>query len=231
MKRKYNLILTLSLFLIFALIVFVIGPLKITVNNDYVLAETPLPTVLEFGLLFLQIAAYIIAYSVIFYCAARLGTEKVKGMLFIFLGALVFFYGGNALMSYIFDHTFDPVMLIYVGQSFGLEIILHGAVLGFGLWTLSDSEEKLLPFNKLFSFSNPLQRVIAVSALILSASKIVSRIIYDVQIGAPESQEETVEMLIYYASDILVGAVTLFAMTYIILSFYSKDLKKEKANA
>ena len=142
---------------------------------------------------------------------------------------LVFFYAGNVLMS--LDFSFDPVIFIYVGQSLGLELILHGAILGYGLWSIADCKERLLPFEGLVSLSNPMQRSVFVSALMLSLSKVLSRISYDINYGEPKNDGEILEMVLYYSYDVLIGVIALLAMTYLLLSFYSSDTKKEKVNA
>ena len=231
MKKRYNLLLTLCSFLLFGLIVFGIGPLKIYVETDIVYGDTVLPLLLQLAITIAQFAAFLISYSVIFYSGHKFGVKQIKNQIIIFLGAVVFFYVGNTLVSYFTDPYFDPVQLIYVVESVALELILHGVIIGYGLHTVNKiADERCLPFERLVSLENPLQKVIAVSSLVLSGSKILSRIIYDVQIGAPETQEEILEMAVYYASDILVGIVSYLIMTYLMISFYSHD-KKEKADA
>lgn len=231
MKKRYNLRLALSSFLLFALIVFVLGPVLISVGTNIVYADTVLPNLLDILVDIVQIAAFVISYSIIFYCAYKLTVKQVKDQIFIFLSALLFYYVANTLVSYFSAISFDPVELVYTAISFALELLLHGVIIGCGLYIINKgAKEKSLPFKTRISFSNPVQRAIGITALVMSGSKVIERIIYDFRIGAPKSTIEVLEMVIYYASDLLVGVAVYFVMTYLILMFYSRD-EKEKADA
>jgi len=71
---------------------------------------------------------------------------------------------------------------------------------------LSDTDE-LYPFRKIFSRENPLQLCALIVGIILSAEKILFRLLFDLSYGAPESFAEVMIMVVYYASDILIGII------------------------
>ena len=61
------------------------------------------------------------------------------------------------------------------------------------------------------------------TGIILSAVKIVSRIIYDLSYGAPDNAKEILTMVIYYFSDVLI-CVIFYALCWLLFStLYKRD--------
>ena len=65
-----------------------------------------------------------------------------------------------------------------------------------------------LPAKKIYSKKNALQVSALCAGGILSAVKIVSRIIYDIDYGAPESLIEVCSMVLFYSLDVLVAIIS-----------------------
>lgn len=232
MKKRYDRLLSWILFGAFALITLVLGVIFVNISSDSVYKDTIAPSLLGGAINVIQIVAYFFAYSVIFYCACKFTVRRTVNQIIIFLCALAFYYVSNCIVVCIDGNSFDPFVILYIAVlPLLLEIVLHGLILGVGLYIINkNSNKECLPIKKLISFSNPLQRAIGWGALVLSASRIIERIAYDIDLGAPKGGKEIFEMFVYYTSDILLFAVAYFVMTYFIINFYSRD-KKEKADA
>ena len=78
--------------------------------------------------------------------------------------------------------------------------------------TADPDTASVYPFKKIYSKENPPQVCALSASIILSAVKIISRIIYDIGYGAPSLSEIPV-MIIYYSSDILIGIILYAALT------------------
>ena len=80
----------------------------------------------------------------------------------------------------------------------------------------------LCPFEKVFSKSNPLQVSALKIGILLSATKIISRVIFDLNYGAPLDIVDFLIMVIYYLSDILIGVLVYAAMLAIFGRLFKK---------
>ena len=87
--------------------------------------------------------------------------------------------------------------------------------------------EDFYPFKKILDASNPLQLCLLKIAILFSATKILSRLLYDFGIGAPNDFAEFLVMLAYYLSDVLLGIVFYI---FAILIFRRIFAKLEKVN-
>ena len=80
------------------------------------------------------------------------------------------------------------------------------------------------PFRKFYSKGNPVQRCLLIIGIILASLKVLSRVIFDIDYGAPESFEECLVMAVYYLSDLLIGLIF-----YLIASFILSRIFQEKS--
>lgn len=78
------------------------------------------------------------------------------------------------------------------------------------------------PFQRIYSKKNPAQTCILCIAVIRSAVKIISRIIYDIDYGAPEGFGEVVTMAVYYCSDLLIGVIFYALATLFLGKFFRR---------
>jgi hypothetical protein len=85
--------------------------------------------------------------------------------------------------------------------------------------------EHVFPYRSLFSFINPLQNIALKGGILLSATKILTRLIYDVQAGAPRSLADLLWIITYYASDILIG-ISFYAIALLLFTLYDKRDQK-----
>ena len=93
--------------------------------------------------------------------------------------------------------------------------------------TLDIKQEDFYPFKKIFDKANPLQRCLLKIAILFSATKILSRLLFDIGYGAPKDFGEFLLMLAYYLSDLLLGLVFYIFAIFIFRRIFTKiDTKK-----
>ena len=232
MKKRYDLLLSCTLFGAFALIALVLAPVLETVNVDAVYNKTITPVLLDFLISAIQMLVFILAYSVIFYCAYKFTAKKTANQIIVFACALLFYYCASNLVYYLDQGSFYFAEIVYTAiVPFFLDVFVHGLIIAAGVSMIHKrGVAECMPFKSLISFSNPLQRAIGWGAFVQTAVRLADRIAYDVKLGAPDGAKEILEMVFYYFSDVIVGVIAYFVMTYLVISFYSHD-KKEKADA
>lgn len=230
MKKKYNLLLLVSSLLLFSLQSFVLEPVYISVTSDVVIGESVLPAVVKIAVNAIRIITYSLCYAVIIYSACRFTAGKIKIQFLLFGLSIAYYYAANSLVSYITDPEFNFVELYYVLVSMALEVLMHTFILGVSLASAEKnhiSVENTMPFEKLLSLSNPLQRIAFYCGGTISICLVLSRLLYDLQVGAPESNSEIIQMAVYYFSDIFAGFVTYLIMIYVFMTLYLREKNKK----
>ena len=87
-----------------------------------------------------------------------------------------------------------------------------------------DYEQKTyLPFPSLFDMKNPVLLSSLIGSVCFTALQIISRIRYDVMLGAPQSITDGLGMVLAYLGDIVLGAVTFLIIVFLLLSYLPKD--------
>ncbi len=98
------------------------------------------------------------------------------------------------------------------------------ATVGVILDPKTKKELEILPFKRMFDLKNPLLRSAFKMSLVIVGVKIVSRILNDIQMGAPINALQVVVMVLYYLSDVIYGVVAYF-MAMLIFSYAYDKLK------
>ena len=81
-----------------------------------------------------------------------------------------------------------------------------------------------LPFRSLFSFRNPLQTSAMAGGALISVSKILNLLVYDLDYGLPASFTEWIWVVSYYLLYILIGVLAYFLLLYCFLLYDQRDL-------
>ena len=74
----------------------------------------------------------------------------------------------------------------------------------------------IFPYRKVALKNDPLRFSAFLIALVLGGVRVISRIAYDLMIGAPGGMGDLLWMIAYYAMDIAVGVAAYFTMLYIV---------------
>lgn len=247
-KYNFNLIMALSCAVIFSLITFVLNPIYVSVASDIITSVTIIPSLVELLIDSLDILAFVIAYSLIIYSAAtknasyaiKLCGIYILGCLLRRMATLLMSIGSisqNDILSvvvYFMLEGIQAVIVTAIATSAAKKFHFTAAQMEKAARQLGDfSNYKDLEFTRVYSRSNPLQSSALKAGIMLSAVKIISRIIYDISYGAPDGASEILTMVIYYFSDILI-CVIFYTLCWLIFSrLYKTDstLKEQTQQA
>lgn len=209
-------------------------------GTDVVLYTSVLPEILKILIDLTEIAIYAICFSIFLAAAfySHLNSPRLS-LLWIYLGALLFRRLCDLLGVLILYGSLDSLDLTYA-----LIYFLLDAALALAVFLLAQKRarkfyfsycrkdqasslfkdeaqplytECLHPFSKIYDKTNPLQVQTAVVSVILMAIKLLSRILYDVDYGAPEDFKEILIMAVYYLSDVLL-AVIFYVLSILVLN-------------
>jgi len=143
-------------------------------------------------------------------------SNDILGNLFYFVGDLLlvlitYFLTVSTAKNYYRKRTLKTKAKSLFGNDTALELSL----------------DDFYPFKKIFEKSNPLQLCLGKIAILFSAIKILSRLIFDLGIGAPKDLGEFLIMVAYYLSDLIFGIVFYVFAILIFHRIFAK-LEKEK---
>lgn len=191
----------------FLLIELALTPLYVYVCTDITVSSTPLSFVFDILLKLADIFTFAVCYSVIIYGAVALGTKKAASLFGIYVASTLIRRLLSLGVSFISYGFVDGNDVFNVSVYFSLEIIQALAVLLISILVSRKEWNEPLEFTKAFSKNSPLQVSMLASAAVVSAVKILMRVYYDINYGAPDRISEVLVMIAYYLSDVLVGAV------------------------
>ena len=236
---------------LFAVLSFGLTLAYLACNNNIVLFQSALPEILDVFRELIELLAWALALTLISYASIFGSTKKTTIRLLILLSGLllvrrifdlcVILLVNHKISLYedlfynLFYWIFDLVLLLIswllisstVKSYLRKRTVIGKARAIFGADTdLSVSTKEVYPFQKFFSKTNPLQRCFFKIALLFSASKLLSRLIFDLGYGAPESFGEVLIMFVYYLSDLIFGVIFYLFCILIFRIIVSKSQKK-----
>jgi len=179
----------------------------------------------------LYLAVYAVCFSTIIYSVYRCGTRSSLSLVMIYAAAIFLRYVANIIVQAFIDGALPLFAELYptvFGFIFDFLTVL-GVLLIAHLCLSSvnrlprEKKRNLLPFDKLFSLSNPIQRSAFFTGILLATIKVATRVVYDIGYGAPTSALEILRMAVYYLSDVLICAVIYLFSLLVILSIHKKD--------
>ena len=210
--------------LVFSAIYIILCAAYNLILSDIVYSASLLPIAVELLVSLCDLAAYGVCFSILIYSIYCSG---VKSSLPIFL-----IYSGVLLVENLLNITLEHVIfgtgwqldgLIYVLIIWLFELLLALAVLLIARFSLKNKKVKDITFNKLYSNENPLQLASLIVAVLISAIKVTSRLIFDIGYGAPADILDLLWMLAAYSSDIISGVIVYIVSILVIKKLYNKD--------
>lgn len=235
--------------LLCALNVGLLIPLLVYTSSDVTFESSLLPPLLEVLSALVDIAVYTVAFSSAVFAFRLYPAKKAIWLpLTFFLTALVrraASLGVEVLTSGSIGSDDIQSAAFYLV----MEILLDGAVslIAFCVFHKTPKKDpsllyppfpapkgKFLPCRHFFDRTAPVQRAALGAGILLAAVKIVSRILYDIMYtvvsGFPNDAggilREILVMILYYASDILGGALAYLGILFLIRLYYRHILKK-----
>lgn len=244
---KRNLLAVIITALLLSLIsVALLQPLYIMSITNIVYAATWLPTILVVLIDVFEIAFYVLCYPLILYAFFRFSSKKGVTTALTFFGVTVFRYLLNLIITWIQNGAvasddLTSVIVYLIFEAIQLLILCWIAVATFRSFfkrvadlghaqarlgkPIPEVREYVFPYTSLLSLANPIQSVAMKTGILLSATKVFTRILYDLQAGAPRSLTDLLWMVTYYASDLLIGVV-FYALSLLLISYI--DTKEQK---
>lgn len=223
-----------------------ISPLYISTGNDVMYASSPLPDILG-GLVSLadtlfasiQYAAVILSFLLFESRRHRMLTRLLCVCTTLFARALNQIVGslldGTKLTSGITGTLLNTVLELaelYIAALIA-SVIFREAVRRYTLLSSAskrlgdrdyDWTREVIPYRSVCAGDNPVQKSALISALIFSLALILSRVIYDISLGAPSGIAEVIQMIIGYTSDIA-GGIIMYAVILLICHRAIKPLQ------
>lgn len=218
--------------------------------SDVTTADTVLPILLDYLSKIAEWCLYITAYAIIFYELYTEGVAPARKFIFVYAGSVFFKYLLNYLVTWITDAGMSSEYLAdnltYIGIYIGIEwlqllfIMLMAVSSAKAYHKFLAGQRKLaatlpnytleernytFPFKKLFSTENVLQKNALWAGFVLTVFRVVSRMIYDITYGAPSDAADLMWMIFYYTVDIVVGMVSIIAITALFMRFDKMEQK------
>ncbi len=242
--------LTLLSFGLSALFV-ILARIYVICCSDIVLMYTAWPEVLEILTNILECAIYGIAYAYLIYATYKFPDGGLSPFVLVYFSSVLFKYIANYLVTWITDTGMSASYLIenlsYILIYTAMELAQAGLVLLITYFTMRTyhrfisrqiqiaknipggqeitTRTYVFPITKLFSLQNPLQKCAFLSGAMVSAFKIVSRLIYDISYGWPTSVVDALWMITYYMFDLFVGFAVCLLITYLLIQFDHDEQK------
>lgn len=245
-KKRLLRTLIVTTAILFSLSCFVLSPLYTYMCADILFAATAMPEIIEIIIDITDIVTYALCFATIVYSIFKFSLKGSVSMLVSYGIAVFLKYSANLVVTFIFDGSVSPSSAVYVLLYFALDMII---LLTVALSTASifrkynekrnitkkannalgkatpSIEEELFGGNKLFVRANPLHRSALLTGIVLSAIKIVTRILFDIAYGAPTTLADALWMIAYYVSDILIAVIVYAISVYMFTHFNSKEQK------
>lgn len=224
-----------------------ISPIYIQVSSDILYANSFLPDILGYAVNLLDIIFAAAQYSAVIVSFLLFGAVSYRrAVKLICIGATVtyrilnqavesltdgtdFISGLRITLLYLILEVLEFYAVVFVASLFCCEAVKRFSMLRTASRRLGDTEydwtSEICPYHGIISKSNPVQMCAAVSAAIFMFLKIVSRLIYDLNYGAPDNTSQIIQMVVGYTSDI-VGGILIFAFVLLFCARFIGLLKK-----
>lgn len=229
-----------------------VSPIYIQISNDILYADSILPDIMGYAVNLLDIifasaqyAAVIISFllfpaasyrrAVRLICVGATITYRVLNQAVDsitdgsdFLAEL------NVMLVYIVLETLEFYAVVFVSSLFCREAVKRFSMLRTASRRLGDLSydwtTEILPYHGIVSKNDPVQMTAMISAAIFMFLKIVSRLIYDINYGAPDNASQIIQMIIGYTSDVI-GGILIYAFVLLFCAYFIKLVRKPAQQA
>ena len=233
-KKYLTGLMVISCTILYAVYTLAIAPLYSYISSNVVFSSTWLPFAVRLVLEILDIAIFAFAYFAIIYAFFRFTKKKsIARFPIVYLIITLIRRTVTLIVQWIGAGSIGSDDYISIVVWFAIDAVQVGIVLAIVAYErhkfndflktskTSPRSLKLLPFKKVYDKNNPLQICMLRIAILISGIKIVTRIISDIQYGAPRSFPEGLVMVIYYLADLLNG-IAFYAMVWGLFALVTK---------
>lgn len=221
------------------------------ISSDIVFAQTLLPELSELAYLTVELFVFFTVYGTVIWTAFHGGCKRTLTLCGIYAiltlarqGLLVLIERSVFPVTSLDIHT---QLLLQLANA-SLELLQLGVIVAaallftrafdryyrvvlagvkkLGAEAGEERSSLVYPARKIRFFKDPIKRSVLCAALVVSAVRVIGRLIYDVMLGAPVDIVDALWMLLYYGTDVLIGFVGYFWMLMVI-SFLTQKTKKK----
>lgn len=241
-----TLAVSLGLYCIFA---FVLSPAKVILGSDATVDIDYLPNILDVAEKAIDFFAFFICYGITLFGLYRFGFKGSMPIIAVFSSSTLLKYALNILSSRLIFHTAHEMLsddikasLVSLFAEFAqyfIVIAISQAIIGrfrklasvaaknaekLGNTALFNAREKVFPYDKILTFSNPILRAAFFSAVTVVSFLVLKRMIYDFAIGFPTGIADALWMIAGYSSDLAAGFLGYLVMIFVGLRCDAADI-------
>ena len=230
--ERYGGLLMLALTGFFVLIC---TPVYVLASSNIMISRTIFPILWDFVQDMVHYLYYWIAFSFLAYLTARDSLKSIGFISLVYVGCSFAKYFFSVLVSNVINSDWSSMNyhFYYVMVDFFGDLVLLGiAVLFCYLFLHRKREEKNIGFGfaGMFDFSSSVLKSILMISLVLTVSRLGSRIIFDIDNGAPRGISDLLSMILYYFGDIASGVIGYLLMFLVISQIHLKDEEARQHN-
>ena len=242
-EKKISLTLIVCAAVFFSAQAFILNPLYVYTSSDVLFSNTPLPEIIGILNDISYPLGYALCFAAVTYSIFKFSFARSKRPIIILSLAFFLRYVANYIIASITDGGFrfsdipSSVLL-----PFGLDMLLFAIIcaivytriknyykdyvlmqkanITLGNKTPSVHEDVFVD-QKIISLKNPLHYSAALTGAVLAITKILTRIRFDLSVGAPTTLADTIWMIAYYLSDIMIAALV-YAASLLIFSYLER---------
>lgn len=229
-----------------------VAPIYSVLYSDIQFRGGVLPEIVRYFMDFLDIIAFSSAYALIIFSFTLLKKKITVFITVSYISILLLKIPVKLLMEQLLNHSITSAnqlwlnltvlffyFLIEVLQFFIVFIIAATVSKKYlrAIDILSNTKKKItykiehiLPVKKCINRYNPLLRAALYSGIVVTIFRVLTQLISDIELGAPESFKVTIIILILYVTSILYGIITYLLSIFIFNSFYKSVSSKKAEN-
>ena len=242
-KKQINLTLLAVYAVTVVLVSFVLGPLFSSLDSNTLTQGSIWTVLIYYVLKAISFLIYPAVLSLTIYSVYRYSLSGNKAVLAISLACTLVRYSVDVIAN-LFTESLTSVSIfstiIYTLIDF--VIIFVTAIVSDNLITPRLEADKMqakasralnvefeqktyLPLSSLTDTKNPVVLSAMIGSACVAVLQIISRIRYDVMLGAPQSITDGLGMVLAYLGDVVLGVVTFLAIVFLLLAYLPKDEK------
>lgn len=208
--------------------IFICTPVYVLASSNVMISTTIFPVLWDFVQDAAHYLYYWIAFAFLIYLFARCSIKSTGFLALVYAGCSFLKYFLSLLLVNLInsDWTSMNYHLYYVSVDvFGDLVLLAIAFLICYLLLHRKREEKNIgfDFSGMFQVSNLVLRCALLISIVLMIGRLGSRVIFDLDDGAPRGIADLLGMILYYLGDIVSGLVGYLLMFLILSKLHLKD--------
>ncbi len=208
--------------------IFICTPVYVLASSNIMISTTIFPVLWDFVQDAAHYLYYWIAFGFLIYLVARYSIKSTGFLALVYAGCSFLKYFLSLLLVNLInsDWTSMNYHLYYVSVDvFGDLVLLGIAFLITYLLLHRKREEKNInfDFSGTFQVSNLVLRCALLISIVLMLGRLGSRIIFDLDNGAPRGIADLLGMILYYLGDVISGLVGYLLMFLILSKLHLKE--------